>query len=86
MPYRLYLKKSFRKRGFRHLAFFAILVCTMTIPLLMTIYRSSYMEGYRQFVYENTRGAVYQLDHAREEDLAVFAEVEEVKAQVPTSN
>ena len=80
MPYRLYLKKSFRKRGFRHLAFFAILVCTMTIPLLMTIYRSSYMEGYRQFVYENTRGAVYQLDHAREEDLAVFAEVEEVKA------
>ena len=80
MPYRLYLKKSFQKRSFRHFVFFAILVCTMIIPLLMTVYRSSHLEGHRQYVYEYTRGAVFQMDNAREEDLAAFAEVEGVDA------
>ena len=52
----------------------------MIIPLLMTVYRSSHLEGHRQYVYEYTRDAAYQMDNAREEDLAAFAEVEGVTA------
>ena len=46
----------------------------MIIPLLMTVYRSSHLEGHRQYVYEYTRGAVFQMDNAREEDLAASFE------------
>lgn len=80
MNYLIYLRRSFQRRFFRHLALFLILVSAMTMPLIVSIYRASDLQGTREEILENTMGSDFLIRNANEQDLSFFMDISGLEA------
>lgn len=84
--YLVYLRRSIQRRFFRHLSLVLILFIAMTMPLMVSIYRSSALEGVRERVWEFTHGSNFIIRHANEDDLPLFSDIPGLAATFEESN
>lgn len=75
MKYLVYLLRSLRRRPFRHLALVLILISAMTMPMIVSIYRASALQGVQERVWEYTRGSDFVIRYATAEDLPLFTDI-----------
>ena len=75
MKYLIYLRGSLKRRTFRHLALFLILTCAMAMPLMVSIYRNSDLEGTRTEIRETTGGHYIHVENAKEEEFALITDI-----------
>ena len=75
MKYLVYLLRSLRRRPFRHLALVLILISAMTMPMIVSIYRASALQGVQERVWEFTRGHDFVIRYATEDDLPLFSDI-----------
>ncbi len=80
MRYLIYLRRSFQRRFFRHLALFLILISAMAMPLIVSIYRASDLQGTKEEILENTMGSDFLIRNANEEDLPFFMDISGLEA------
>lgn len=76
MKYLVYLKESLRRRPARHLTILVIMTCALVLPLLCSIYLDSSEYGERLQLLDMTKGETFHIKNAREEDCAIFADME----------
>lgn len=76
MEYLVYLRRSLRRRPARHLTILVIMTCALVLPLLFSIYLDSSEYGECQQLISWTKGETFHINNAREEDCAIFADME----------
>lgn len=80
MRYLIYLRRSFQRRFFRHLALFLILISAMAMPLIVSIYRASDLHGTQEKILENTMGSDFLIRNAKEQDMLFFMGISGLEA------
>ena len=72
----LYLRRSFKRRPFRHLSLAWILMCAFLLPLVISIYRDSLAYGVTLQMYDFHKGQAIHISGAQPEDTAWFQDID----------
>ncbi len=76
----LYLRRSFKRRPFRHLSLAWILMCAFLLPLVVSIYRDSLAYGVTLQMYDFHKGQAIHISGAQPEDVVWFQDIEGLTA------
>lgn len=76
----LYLRRSFKRRPFRHLSLAWILMCAFLLPLVISIYRDSLAYGVTLQMYDFHKGQAIHISGAQPEDTAWFQDIDGLTA------
>lgn len=71
-----YLRRSFKRRPFRHLSLAWILMCAFLLPLVISIYRDSLAYGVTLQMYDFHKGQAIHISGAQPEDTAWFQDID----------